>query len=51
MADHAARLQSLQNRLRFNGLTQLKKAMAWHAWLNLYFFWEKKWFFIALIVS
>ncbi|MDA0306349.1 MAG: DASS family sodium-coupled anion symporter [Proteobacteria bacterium] len=51
MADHAARLASLQNRIRVKGFTQLKRAMAWSAWLNLYFFWEKKWFFIALIVG
>ncbi|MEE8352109.1 MAG: DASS family sodium-coupled anion symporter [Rhodospirillales bacterium] len=25
--------------------------MAWGSWLNLYFFWEKKWFFIAMIVG
>ena len=51
MADHAARLQSLQNRLRTNGITGLKRAMALRSWLNLYFFWEKKWFFIAMIVG
>jgi len=51
MADHAARLQRLQNRIRVKGFSQLKRATAWSAWLNLYFFWEKKWFFIALIVG
>ncbi|MDA1091238.1 MAG: DASS family sodium-coupled anion symporter [Proteobacteria bacterium] len=49
MADHAARLQSLQNRIRTEGITSLKRAMALSSWLNLYFFWEKKWFFIAML--
>ena len=51
MADHAARLQSLQKRLRTDGLTGLKSAMALGSWLNLYFFWEKKWFFIAMLIG
>ncbi|MCH8238122.1 MAG: hypothetical protein IIC06_08115, partial [Proteobacteria bacterium] len=51
MTDRAARLQNLQNRLRINGITGLKRAMALRSWLNLYFFWEKKWFFIAMIVG
>jgi len=51
MADHAARLQSLQNRIRTDGITTLKRAMALSTWLNLYFFWEKKWFFIAMLVG
>jgi len=51
MADHAARLQSLQNRIRTDGITSLKRAMALSTWLNLYFFWEKKWFFIAMLVG
>lgn len=51
MADHTARLQSLQNRIRVNGMTGLKRAMALSSWMNLYFFWEKKWFFIAMIVG
>ncbi len=51
MADHAARLQSLQNRIRVNGITSLKRVMTLGAWLNLYFFWEKKWFFIAMIIG
>jgi len=51
MADHAARLQSLQNRIRVNGIPGLKRAMALSAWMNLYFFWEKKWFFIAIIIG
>ena len=51
MADHAARLQSLQNRIRVNGITGLKRVMTLGSWLNLYFFWEKKWFFIAIIVG
>ena len=32
-------------------MTSLRKVMTVGAWLNLYFFWEKKWFFIALIVG
>ena len=51
MADHVARLQSLQNRIRINGMTGLRRVMTLGTWLNLYFFWEKKWFFIAMIVG
>jgi len=51
MTDHAARLLSLQNRIRVNGISGLKRAMVLKSWLNLYFFLEKKWFFIALIVG
>ena len=51
MADHAARLQSFQNRIRVNGMTGLKRVMSLGTWLNLYFFWEKKWFFIAMVVG
>ena len=51
MADHAARLQSFQNRIRVNGMTGLKRVMTLGSWLNLYFFWEKKWFFIAMVVG
>ena len=49
MADHAALLHSLQNRIRVNGITGLKRVMTLGSWLNLYFFWEKKWFFIAIV--
>ena len=51
MADHTARLQNFQNRIRVNGITGLKRAMALSSVLNLYFFWEKKWFFIAMFVG
>ncbi len=51
MADYTARLQSLQNRIRINGITGIQRAMALKSWLNLYFFWEKKWFFIAMIAG
>ena len=51
MANHVARLQSLQNRIRINGMTGLRRVMTLGTWLNLYFFWEKKWFFIAMIVG
>ena len=51
MASRTARLQSFQNRIRVNGMTGLKRVMTLGAWLNLYFFWEKKWFFIAMIIG
>ncbi|MEE9318168.1 MAG: SLC13 family permease, partial [Rhodospirillales bacterium] len=54
MANYTARLQSFQNRIRIQGIpgiTGIQRAMAIKSWLNLYFFWEKKWFFIALIVG
>ncbi len=51
MADYTARLQSFQNRIRVNGITGIQRAMALRSWLNLYFFWEKKWFFIAMAVG
>ena len=50
-ANHTARFQNFQNRIRVNGITGLKRAMALSSVLNLYFFWEKKWFFIAMIVG
>ena len=34
-----------------NVATTLNKAITLRTWLNLYFFWEKKWFFIAMIVG
>ena len=54
MADYTARLQSFQNRIRIQGIpgfAGIQRAMAIQSWLNLYFFWEKKWFFIAMIVG
>jgi sodium-dependent dicarboxylate transporter 2/3/5 len=51
MANRTARLQGFQNRIRVNGMTGLKRVMTLGAWLNLYFFWEKKWFFIAMIIG
>ncbi len=54
MANYTARLQSFQNRIRIQGIpdfTGIQRAMALQSWLNLYFFWEKKWFFIAMIVG
>jgi len=32
-------------------MTGLKRVMSLGTWLNLYFFWEKKWFFIAMVVG
>ena len=32
-------------------MTGLRRVMTLGTWLNLYFFWEKKWFFIAMIVG
>ena len=32
-------------------MTGLKRVTTLGAWLNLYFFWEKKWFFIAMIIG
>ena len=51
MANRTARLQSFQNRIRINSMTGLIRVMTLGAWLNLYFFWEKKWFFIAIIIG
>ena len=51
MSNNSARLQSLQNRFRVNSMTNLKRVMTLGTWLSLYFFWEKKWFFIAMIVG
>ena len=49
--NHTARFQTIQNRIRINGMTGLRRVMTLGTWLNLYFFWEKKWFFIAMIVG
>ena len=54
MADYTTRLQSFQKSIRIQGIpgfTGIQRAMAIKSWLNLYFFWEKKWFFIAMIVG
>ena len=54
MADYTARLQSFQKRIHIQGIpgfAGIQRAMAIKSWLNLYFFWEKKWFFIAMIVG
>ena len=54
MADYTARLKSFQKRIRIQGIpgfTGIQRAMALKSWLNLYFFREKKWFFIAMIVG
>jgi solute carrier family 13 (sodium-dependent dicarboxylate transporter), member 2/3/5 len=51
MSNNTARFLSLQNRIRVNGMTGLRRVMTLGTWLNLYFFWEKKWFFIAMIVG
>ena len=46
-----AQIQSLQNRLRANSIVSLRRVTTLGSWLNLYFFWEKKWFFISLLVG
>jgi sodium-dependent dicarboxylate transporter 2/3/5 len=51
MSNNTARIQSLQDRLRVNGMTSLRRVMTLGRWLNLYFFWEKKWFFIAMLIG
>ena len=54
MANYTARLQGFQKRIRIQGIpgfAGIQRAMAIKSWLNLYFFWEKKWFFIAMIVG
>jgi len=51
MANQTARLQNFKNRISVNGMHGLKRAIALSSWVNLYFFWEKKWFFIAIIIG